>query len=141
MLKTREIGWSSRSWIELLCLTSISSTHRRPAGGSGNEAHRRGFDRRRRSVQPAQRRAPPEAPHVVVAMASYQQRKVPDFASELSPEIVQLHSSEYKGLSQLEPGGVLVVGAANSGAEIAAETVTKHPTWLSGRDPGQVPFP
>lgn len=82
-----------------------------------------------------------EAEHVVVAMASYQQRKVPDFAKDLSPEVVQLHSSEYKGLHQLKPGGVLVVGAANSGAEIATETVTKHPTWLSsGRDAGEVPF-
>ena len=83
-----------------------------------------------------------EAAHVVVAMASYQGRKVPGFAKELSPEIVQLHSSDYKGLSQLKPGGVLLVGAANSGAEIAIETVTGgHPTWISGRDPGQVPFP
>lgn len=82
-----------------------------------------------------------EAKHVVVAMASYQCRKVPEFAKELASEIVQLHASEYKGLSQLRPGGVLVVGAANSGAEIAMETVGCHPTWLSGRDPGQVPFP
>ncbi len=83
-----------------------------------------------------------EADHVVIAMASYQGRKVPGFAKDLSPDIVQLHSSDYKGLSQLKPGGVLVVGAANSGAEIAVETVGGgHPTWLSGRDPGQVPFP
>lgn len=82
-----------------------------------------------------------EAEHVVVAMSSYQGRKVPAFAKELSPEIVQLHASEYKGPSQLKPGGVLVVGAANSGAEIATETVSEHPTWLSGRNPGEVPFP
>jgi putative flavoprotein involved in K+ transport len=83
-----------------------------------------------------------EAEHVVVAMASYQGRKVPGFATELSPEIVQLHSCEYKRLSQLKPGGVLLVGAANSGAEIAMETVAGgHPTWMSGRDPGQVPIP
>jgi putative flavoprotein involved in K+ transport len=83
-----------------------------------------------------------EAEHVVVAMASYQGRKVPGFATELSPDIVQLHSSEYKNLSQLKPGGVLLVGAANSGAEIAMETAgAGHPTWISGRDPGQVPFP
>ena len=63
-----------------------------------------------------------EADHVVVAMASYQGRKVPAFAKELSPEIVQLHSCEYKSLSQLRPGGVLIVGTANSGAEIAMET-------------------
>jgi putative flavoprotein involved in K+ transport len=52
-----------------------------------------------------------EAAHVVVAMASYQGRKVPAFARELSPDIVQLHSSEYKNVSQLKPGGVLLVGA------------------------------
>jgi putative flavoprotein involved in K+ transport len=82
-----------------------------------------------------------EATHVVVAMSSYQVRKVPAFAKELSPEIVQLHVSEYKGLSQLNLGGVLVVGAANSGAEIAKEAVSAHPTWLSAGDPGEVPFP
>jgi putative flavoprotein involved in K+ transport len=54
---------------------------------------------------------------------------------------VQLHASEYKEPSQLKPGAVLVVGAANSGAEIAAETAAVYPTWMSGRDPGEVPFP
>jgi putative flavoprotein involved in K+ transport len=82
-----------------------------------------------------------EAEHVVIAMASYQSKKVPAFAAELSPEIVQLHGSEYRRLSQLQPGGVLVVGTANSGAEIATETVSVHPTWISGRDVGELPFP
>jgi putative flavoprotein involved in K+ transport len=82
-----------------------------------------------------------EAAHVVVAMATYQTKKVPELAKELSPEIVQLHASEYKNLSQLKPGGVLVVGTANSGAEIAAETASSHATWLSGRDVGELPFP
>jgi putative flavoprotein involved in K+ transport len=81
-----------------------------------------------------------EADHVVVAMASYQGPKVPAFADALSPDIVQLHSSEYKSLSQLKPGGVLIVGTANSGAEIATETLTAHPTWIAGRDVGQMPF-
>jgi len=81
-----------------------------------------------------------EADHVVVAMASYQGRKVPAFAKELSPEIVQLHSCEYKSLSQLRPGGVLIVGTANSGAEIAMETALTHPTWMAGRDVGSMPF-
>ena len=81
-----------------------------------------------------------EADHVVVAMASYQGRKVPAFAKELAPEIVQIHSCEYRSLSQLKPGGVLVVGTANSGAEIAMETATAHPTWIAGRDVGSMPF-
>ncbi|HTM46720.1 MAG TPA: NAD(P)-binding domain-containing protein [Polyangiaceae bacterium] len=82
-----------------------------------------------------------EAEHVVIAMASFQGRKVPSFAKQLLPHIVQLHSSEYKSLAQLKPGAVLVVGAGNSGGEIAIEAATQHPTWISGRDPGQIPFP
>ena len=82
-----------------------------------------------------------EARHVVVAMSSYQGSKVPDFARELAPDIVQLHSSEYKSLAQLQPGPVLVVGTANSGAELAAETAGTHPTWIAGRDVGEIPFP
>jgi putative flavoprotein involved in K+ transport len=74
-------------------------------------------------------------------MASYQAPKIPAFASELDPEIVQLHSSEYRNPAQLRAGGVLVVGAGNSGAEIAIEIVRHgHETWLSGRDTGHVPF-
>ncbi|MEP6733124.1 MAG: NAD(P)-binding domain-containing protein [bacterium] len=82
-----------------------------------------------------------EARHVVVAMANYQEPRVPDFAAQLAPEIVQLHSKEYSKPSQLRAGKVLVVGAGNSGAEIAMELVTAgHPTWLAGRDTGQIPF-
>jgi putative flavoprotein involved in K+ transport len=77
---------------------------------------------------------------VVIATGGFQTPIVPEFASELTSEIGQLHSSAYRNPEQLE-GKVLVVGAGNSGAEIALEAVKSgHPTWLSGRDPGQVPF-
>ena len=82
-----------------------------------------------------------EASHVVIAMSSYQGAKVPAFAAGLAPDIVQLHSSEYTSLAQLQPGPVLVVGTANSGAELATETVTAHRTWIAGRDVGEIPFP
>jgi len=81
-----------------------------------------------------------EAKHVVVAMADFQHPRVPSFASELDPAITQLHSSEYRNPSQLRPGGVLVAGAGNSGAEIAIEVVRSYPTWMAGRDVGHVPF-
>jgi putative flavoprotein involved in K+ transport len=81
-----------------------------------------------------------EADHVVVASGAYHSPRIPAFASELDPGIVQLHSSEYRDPSQLQEGGVLVVGAANSGAEIALEVSRDHRTWLSGRHPGQEPF-
>jgi len=81
-----------------------------------------------------------EAEHVVVAMSSYQVPRVPAFAKELRSDIVQLHSIEYRSPRQLKPGGVLLVGAGNSGAEIAVEVAREHPTWVSGRDTGHVPF-
>ena len=81
-----------------------------------------------------------EADHVVVAMATYQAPRIPDFASELDPGIAQLHSSTYKNVGQLRPGDVLIVGAGNSGADIAIDVARSHRTWISGRHPGNVPF-
>jgi putative flavoprotein involved in K+ transport len=81
-----------------------------------------------------------EADTVVVATGFYGKPSVPEFASELDPRIVQMHSSDYKDPSQLRPGGVLLVGAGNSGADIGMEVSRTHRTWLSGRDKGQIPF-
>lgn len=81
-----------------------------------------------------------EADNVVVAMATDQVPSVPAFAPELDPGIVQLSAGTYRNPSQLQEGPVLVVGAGNSGAEIALDVVSRHRTWLSGRHPGHVPF-
>ena len=82
-----------------------------------------------------------EAEHVVVAMSGYQQPKTPAFASTLAPDIVQLHSRDYRNPGQLRDGAVLVVGAGNSGAEIALELARAgHETWLSGEATGEIPF-
>src|SRR5712691_5893507 len=81
-----------------------------------------------------------EADCVVVATGFYGKPSVPEFAAELDPRIVQMHSSEYRDPSQLRPGGALLVGAGNSGADIAMEVSKTHRTWLSGRDKGQVPL-
>jgi putative flavoprotein involved in K+ transport len=81
-----------------------------------------------------------EAAQVVVAMANYQQGRVPAFARELDPSVVQLQSADYKNPAQLRDGAVLVVGAGNSGAEIAIELAAAHRVSLSGRHPGHVPF-
>lgn len=79
------------------------------------------------------------ADNVVVATGAYHEPRVPPFARELDPGIVQLHSRHYRNPSQMQEGGVLVVGAGNSGAEIAIELARHHRTWLSGRDTGQEP--
>ena len=81
-----------------------------------------------------------QADNVIVAMASYQKPYVPPFAAALDPGIVQLHSTGYRSPSQLNNGDVLIVGAGNSGAEIAMEVSRTHRTLLSGRDVGHVPF-
>ena len=81
-----------------------------------------------------------EAEQVVVAMARYQTSRVPRWAWELDPYIVQLHSSAYRNPKQLREGGVLLVGGGNSGAELAVEIARQHRTWMSGRDTGHIPF-
>jgi putative flavoprotein involved in K+ transport len=80
-----------------------------------------------------------EADNVVVAAGAFHHPRVPAFAPDLDPAILQLHSTGYRRPSQLRDGGVLVVGAANSGAEIALELSATHPTWVSGPHPGNEP--
>jgi putative flavoprotein involved in K+ transport len=80
-----------------------------------------------------------EADNVVVASGAYHHPRVPAFAADLDPALLQLHSTGYRRPSQLRDGGVLVVGAANSGAEIALEVSATHPTWVSGPHPGNEP--
>ena len=82
-----------------------------------------------------------EADHVVVAMSNYQKPVVPDFARDLDGSIVQIHSMDYRNPAQLQEGDVLIVGAGNSGSEIAKELVQHgHKVWMSGRNTGAVPF-
>ena len=80
-----------------------------------------------------------EADHVVLAGGAYQRPRIPAFAQDLDPSLLQLDPNRYRNPSQLPDGGVLVVGAGNSGAEIAFEVSRTHPTWLSGPDVGRIP--
>jgi len=81
-----------------------------------------------------------EADNVVVAMSSWQKPRIPEFAGKLDPSIVQLHVADYSNPGQLHEGGVLVVGAGNSGAEVANELARTNDVWLSGPDTGNLPF-
>jgi len=82
-----------------------------------------------------------EADNVVVATGKFLKPYVPAFADELDPSITQLHSHDYRNLSQLQEGPVLVVGASHSGSDIAFEAATEHQVILSGKDNGQIPVP
>jgi putative flavoprotein involved in K+ transport len=79
------------------------------------------------------------AENVVVATGAFNTPRLPSFARELDESISQLHSKEYRRPSQIQKGAVLVVGAGNSGAEIAIELAPHHKTWLAGPDTGQEP--
>ena len=57
----------------------------------------------------------------LVASGACNLAAVPAFASELPPEIEQLTPFEYSNPTQLPDGGVLVVGAAATGVQLAAE--------------------
>jgi len=81
-----------------------------------------------------------ESRNVVVAMANYQVPRLPAFTKDLDPSIRQLHAHSYRSPSQLQLGGVLVVGVGNSGADIAIDVAGNHSTWLSGRESGSIPY-
>jgi putative flavoprotein involved in K+ transport len=81
-----------------------------------------------------------EAANVVIASGLYQQPKIPPFSADLSSEILQLHSSEYKNPGSLPDGAVLVVGSAQSGAQIAEELYQEgRVVYLSVSKSGRFP--
>lgn len=74
---------------------------------------------------------PIEAQRVVAATGPFQRPVFPKFVPE-SAGILQLHSADYRNPGQLPAGGVLVVGAGASGAQIAEELLEAgRPVWLS----------
>lgn len=81
-----------------------------------------------------------EADNVIVASGAHQFPKVPAFAADLDPRIMQVHSSSYRSPSQLPDGDVLVVGLGNSGAEIGLELSKTRTVYVSGKPSAQLPF-
>ena len=80
-----------------------------------------------------------EASNVIVATGAFRQPSIPAVASRLTSSIVQLHSSSYRNPLALPDGAVLVVGAGNSGAQIALELAGQRKVWLAGRNTGHLP--
>jgi putative flavoprotein involved in K+ transport len=62
-----------------------------------------------------------KARNVVMATGLYQTPKIPRLGRDFPARIKQLHSDSYRNPQQLLPGAVLVVGSAQSGAQIAEE--------------------
>lgn len=76
---------------------------------------------------------------VIVATGTYPTPRLPPFAARLDPAITQLHSAVYRNPEQLPDGPVLVVGAGNSGVEIALDLAPRRRVWLAGRSTGFIP--
>ncbi|HEX5436210.1 MAG TPA: NAD(P)/FAD-dependent oxidoreductase [Gemmatimonadaceae bacterium] len=77
--------------------------------------------------------------NTVVATGSFQRPRTPAVAARLSPQLYQLHSSQYRNPSALPAGPVLVVGAGNSGVQIALELARSRHVWLAGRTRSHIP--
>lgn len=79
------------------------------------------------------------ARNVVVASGAHRRPVIPTAGRDLHPGIVQLSSLSYRRPAQLPRATVLVVGAGNSGAEIALDLAGDRPVLLAGRDVGHMP--
>jgi putative flavoprotein involved in K+ transport len=80
------------------------------------------------------------AAHVVVATRPFHRRNVPAAADSLSPEVLQLHSYDYRSPAQIPAGNVLVVGGGNSAAQLAVELAGTHEVTVAApREPWHLP--
>lgn len=84
---------------------------------------------------------PLRAWQVVVATGAFQQPRLPDLAGGHDSRVLQLHSADYREPAQVPDGPVLVVGAGNSGLQIAEELATtpREVHLAVGSSPPQVP--
>jgi putative flavoprotein involved in K+ transport len=81
-----------------------------------------------------------EAQNVVIATGLYQKPKLPAFIGHFPAETMQMHSDEYRNPQSLPAGAVLVVGSAQSGAQIAEELYQSgRKVYLSVSRSGRVP--
>jgi len=83
---------------------------------------------------------PITAGQVVIATGPFQTPVVPTLARHLAADVVQLHSADYRSPGQLPDGPVLVVGAGNSGLQIAVELAATRPVTVAvGTRPPMLP--
>ena len=80
------------------------------------------------------------ARHVVIATGPFQTPVIPRMARGPAADIVQVHSADYRNPDQLPAGPVLVVGAGNSGLQIACELAATRPVTVAvGTRPPMLP--
>lgn len=72
-----------------------------------------------------------EALNVVVATGTFQKPSIPEYSQKISPQIVQIHSSQYQNPDALPPGAVLVVGSGQSGARLPKNSIKMDARCIS----------
>lgn len=71
------------------------------------------------------------ANQAVVATGAFHTPFTPAISKTVNTEILQMHASAYRSPEQIPPGKVLIVGAGNTGVQIAAELTETHTVVLS----------
>lgn len=71
------------------------------------------------------------ARQVVVATGPFQVPVIPALGAGIADSVTQLHSAAYRNPAEIPAGPVLVVGAGNSGRQIALELAATHDVTLA----------
>lgn len=79
------------------------------------------------------------ADRIIIATGAHRFPYIPTFAADISREIFQVHSDDYRSPALLPPGDVLVVGSAISGMQIALEVVESRKTIMAGKPTYLIP--
>jgi putative flavoprotein involved in K+ transport len=90
-----------------------------------------GLERRRDRFVVHTSRGTLRARQVVVTTGPFQIPVIPAIAHGLPADVAQLHSVEYRNTAQIPAGPVVVVGAGNSGRQIAAELASRYSVTLA----------
>ena len=78
--------------------------------------------------------------NVVVASGTMRTPQTPAVSKELPAWIDQVHTADYRNPDQLKPGGVLIIGSAQSGVQIAEELIEAgRPVYLCTSKVGRSP--
>lgn len=77
---------------------------------------------------------------VVIASGGQNRKNIPSFAKNISEEVLQLHTCEYRNASLLPEGAVLIVGSAQSGVQIAEDLIESgRRVFISTSEVARVP--
>jgi putative flavoprotein involved in K+ transport len=131
-------GWSFPTHTEFADYLYDYATRWELPVRTGVNVHRLSHDGVRYVVETGDLRL--AADNVVVATGFDHAPRIPRYAAQLHSGIVQVHAAGYRNPTQLPDGAVLVVGAGNSGADIALDLAATHQILLSGKHPGQIPW-